>query len=536
MTGERTESRFRAERLRRAADTARGLLRSATVAQLSAAELRALEQLVTQLDRETTSAKGSILTLARSVSTAEEVVQRMRMVSVGSLEEPLRLAVRDAASRTGKSVRFEFVGGAVMVDRRVLDELRAPLLHLVRNAIDHGLEPNRQRLALGKDLAGRLTVKVVSLRELIEVSVEDDGRGIDGRSVADRAVQMGLRNEAEAGALTGSGLFAVLALPGFTTRDEVTEISGRGIGMDVVARAVQTLGGAAALVSTPGKGTTFTLSIPVSVLSTRVLFLRLGRETLAVPLSGVEGAERLPASGFYSVGGRRFATSGGAAVPVHELDPGKIAADASGRIAVVRIRTRAGPVALLVDEVLGEDEVAVQPLGPPVRRINGVVGSTVSEAGEVVVVLDPRSLGTLALSVARLEAPAAQQTVRVLVVDDSITTRTLERHILERAGYAVELARDGVEALAALRTGSYDVVVTDLEMPNLDGIGLVRQMRNTEALMSIPAILVTSVTDDETRRRALAAGVNAYIVKRRFDQDLLLQTIAEQLKGRAHHG
>ncbi|MBS1150093.1 MAG: CheA signal transduction histidine kinase [Myxococcaceae bacterium] len=538
LTSERAESRFRTERLRRVADSARGLLRSATAAPLNSTELRELEHLVTQLDRETSAARSSAHALARSVTTAEDLVQRMRMVSVGSLEEPLRLAVRDAASRTGKTVRFEFVGAGVMVDRRVLDALRAPLLHLVRNAVDHGLESNPQRLEAGKPLPGRLTVRVVSLREVVELSVEDDGRGVDVRQVGARAVRLGLRTEEEARALTGSGIFAVLALPGFTTRDEVTELSGRGMGMDVVSRAVQALGGSAALQSTLGQGTTFTFSLPVSVLSTRVLFVRLGREVLAVPSSGIDGTERLHARAFYDVGGRRFANTGGAPLAVHELDPGKVAGDAVGRITVVRVRTRAGPLALLVDEVLGEEEVSVQPLGPPVRRIEGVIGSTVSESGEVVVVLDPRSLGSVGLVAARPEASVAPRATRarVLVVDDSITTRTLERHILERAGYLVDLARDGVEALAALRAGSYDLVVTDLEMPNLDGIGLVRQMRTTEALMAIPTILVTSVAADETRRRALAAGVNAYIVKRRFDQDELLQTIAEQLRGAASRG
>ena len=538
LTSERTESRFRAERLRRAADSARGLLRSASAAPLTGTELRELEHLVSQLDRETTAARSSAHAVARSVATAEDLVQRMRMVSVGSLEEPLRLAVRDAASRTGKTVRFDFFGGGVMVDRRVLDALRAPLLHLVRNAVDHGLEANPQRLEAGKALPGLVTVRMVSLREAIELSVEDDGRGVDLRQVGARAVRLGLRTEEEARALSGAGVFAVLALPGFTTKDEVTELSGRGMGMDVVARAVQALGGSAALESTLGKGTTFTLTLPVSVLSTRVVFVRLGREVLAVPSSGVDGTERVHARALYDVGGKRFATIGGSPLAVHELDPGKVAADAAGRTTVVRVRTLAGPMALMVDEVLGEEEVSVQPLGPPVRRVDGVIGSTLSEAGEVVVVLDPRSLGVVSLSSARPEAAAAPLAARarVLVVDDSITTRTLERHILERAGYLVELARDGVEALAALRAGSYDLVVTDLEMPNLDGIGLVRQMRTLEPLMAIPTILVTSVAADETRRRALAAGVNAYIVKRRFDQDELLQTIAALLRGAPSRG
>jgi len=530
LAGERTESRFRGERLRRCADSAAALLRRATLGPLGPSETEEFEALVGLLEREAGAARESARTMTRSVSAAEELLQRMRMVSVGSLEEPLRLSSMDASARTGKSVEFSLEGGRVFVDRRVLDELRAPLLHLVRNAVDHGLETDAERLAAGKVGPARLAVRVHSRGEVIEVSIEDNGRGVDTRQVAALAVRQGLLSAAAAANLQPADVFAVLATPGFTTREQVTEVSGRGTGMDVVARAVRALGGSVAMSSQLGRGTTFNLSIPVSALSTRVLFVRLGQETLALPLSGVEATARVGKDAFFDVGGRRFVTIGGSGAVVHELDQGSARGAADGKVTAVRVRTDGAPLALLVDEILGEEEVSVRPLGPPLRHVHGVIGSTIAESGEVVIVLDARALSSATSFDLRRPEQAPTQAARVLVVDDSITTRTLERHILERAGFRVDLARDGLEALAALRSHSYDVVVSDYEMPNLDGLGLVRAMRVEEALMSVPVILVTSVAGEETRRRALAAGATAYVVKGQFDQDTLLKAIAESLR------
>ncbi len=536
LAGERTESRFRAERLRRSADSAAALHRKALLAPLGASELEEFEALVKQLQREAASARESSRTMTRSVAGAESMLQGMRTVSVGSLEEPLRLSAMDASARTGKDVQFSLVGGGVFVDRRVLDELRAPLLHLVRNAVDHGLEPEAERAGAGKLGPARLVVRVVSLGEVIEVSVEDNGRGVDTRQVAARGVALGLLGEEAAARLQPGEVFSLLAAPGFTTREQVTEVSGRGTGMDVVAGAVKALGGSVAMSSEPGRGTTFRLSIPVSALSTRVLFVRLGKETLALPLSGVEVTARVSKETFFDVGGQRFVTVGGSGVLVHELDQWNARGAADGKLTVVRVRTDGAPLALLVDEILGEEEVSVRPLGPPLRHIHGVIGSTLAESGEVVIVLNPRALSRTSAFDAPVREAAPARVARVLVVDDSITTRTLERHILERAGFRVDLARDGLEALAALRSSSYDVVVSDYEMPNLDGLGLVRAMRAEEALMAVPLILVTSVMSEETRRRALAAGANAYVVKGQFDQETLLEAIADSLGKAATSG
>ncbi len=399
-----------------------------------------------------------------------------------------------------------------LVDRRVLDELRAPLLHLVRNAVDHGLEaqPASGRRS-GKPLPGAADgAGGVARRGQIDVSVEDDGRGIDVTQVGQRAVQLGLRTEEEAGALTGSRLLrACSPCRASAPATRSTEVSGprHGHGRGGAGGARRWVARCAST-PPPASGTTFTLSIPVSVLSTRVLFVRLGHETLALPLSGVEVTERLPPNAFYEVGGRPLRQRGRPAAAGARARPGPASPDAAGRTAVVRVRTRRGPAGAAGGRGARRGRgggAAARAAGAANQRRGGQHRGRVGRGGGGARPAHARPVG---LSAARAEAPASRTGgSRVLVVDDSITTRTLERHILERAGYLVELARDGVEALAALRAQRLrpggDRLRDAQPRRHRAGAG---DARRRGARSTIPAILVTSVTDEETRRRALAAG------------------------------
>ncbi|MHB8879389.1 MAG: hybrid sensor histidine kinase/response regulator [Myxococcaceae bacterium] len=525
LAGERTENRYRSDRFRRLSEQARAVARRATGGMLTAEDVGELGELSKQLDREATGLRDGTRQAARALASLEEQIQRARMVSMASLEDGLRLAVRDAAIRTGKQARLELAGGETQLDRRILDELRAPLIHLLRNAVDHGIEAPDARQSKGKPREGLIRLRVVPASELVEVSVEDDGAGIDVERVRRLAIDGGLLPGDAPSPLPPLALWSVLAHPGFSTRAEVSEVSGRGIGMDVVERTVRALGGGVTLDSTPGKGTRFCLTLPLSVLTTRVLFVRAGDGLYALPLSGVEATALVGPKEIYEVGGKALAELRGAPAVIHRL--GGAGGPADGKTPAVLVQSPQGRVALLVDEILGEEEVTVRPLGPPVRRVPGVMGTTVAESGTVVV-LNPREL-TLGSGVAEARAEPAARRPRmvptVLVVDDSITTRTLERHILERAGYRVRLASDGAEALLALRAEPCDLVVSDLEMPRLDGIGLVRAMRQEAGLDAIPIILVTSRSSEVDRRRGLAAGASAYLVKSQFDQEQLISTV-----------
>jgi two-component system, chemotaxis family, sensor kinase CheA len=531
----RTESRFRTDRLQQLSEIARTLAQRASSGPLDVDDIAELRALAADLGNETELGRQDSRRMGQALETLEDQIHGMRLVSLASLESALSLAARDAALRTGKKVALSVVAAGVQVDRRVLEALRSPLIHLIRNAVDHGIELPALRETTGKPASGTISLRVRSRGEIIDVVLEDDGAGVDVGRVKELAVARGLVASGDLERLGFDEILGLLARPGFSTRARVDELSGRGVGMDVVYRAVRELGGSVALESVPGKYTRFTLTVPVSMLTTRVLFVRAQGRSFALPLSGVVGTASVGSSAFFEMDGKTCVSVGDEPAMVRRLaGGGPDFGNVEGRVPAVLVATTQGKVAVLVDEVLGDEEVVIRPLGPPVRHVPGVVGTTLAESGAVVVVLSSAEVLELGIS-----PPAPMQKRRpdgaqgrILVVDDSITTRTLERHILERRGYSVRLASDGQEALGILRTARFDLVVADVEMPRLDGIDLVRAIRSDPQLESMPVILVTSRDAESDRRRGLAAGAQAYITKGRFDQDVLVETIRGLLEER----
>jgi two-component system chemotaxis sensor kinase CheA len=531
----RTEGRFRGDRLQQLSERAASLSQRAGTGVLDLEDVAELRELASELGRETELARQDSRHMGQALSVLEDQIHGMRLVSLGSLENALALAVRDAALRTKKSIDLSVRAGRVQVDRRVLEALRSPLIHLVRNAVDHGIESPAAREAAGKSPRGTVSLRVRPRGELVDVVLEDDGAGVDVERVKELAVARGMIPAGDADTLGSEEILALLARPGFSTRARADELSGRGVGMDVVYRAVRELGGSVALDSAPGQFTRFTLTVPVSMLTTRVLFVRADTRPFALPLSGVVGTARVSATDFFNLDGKACVNVGSEPAMVRRLvgEPDNSAAP-DAKVPAVLVGTSQGNVALIVDEVLGEEEVVIRPLGPPVRHVPGVVGTTLAESGAVVVVLS--SSEVLELGTApRTKGPKKQRDHmrgNILVVDDSITTRTLERHILERRGYSVRLASDGQEALGMLRAHRFDLVVADVEMPRLNGIEMVRAIRSDPAFEGLPVILVTSRDAEDDRRRGLAAGAQAYITKGRFDQDVLVETIRGLLEGK----
>ena len=529
----RTENRFRTDRLQQMSELAAGLAQRASASLLDPDDAAQLRTLATDLDRETGRLRQDSRRMDQALSTLEDHIHGMRLVSMASLESPLGLAIRDAALRTDKKVLLSFSATGIQVDRRVLQALRSPLIHLVRNAVDHGIESPAARTSAGKAAEGLISIVVRSRGENIEVAVEDDGGGVDVEQVKRHAIARGLLSGDKVEALDLEEVLELLARPGFSTRTSVSQLSGRGIGLDVVHKVVRELGGSITLGSAPGRFTCFTITVPVSMVTTRVLFVRADGRMFALPLGGVVGTAHAAAPDFFTLDNKPFVKVAGEPALVRRLaSASSELPKLDGKVCVVGVAAAKGKVALLVDEVLGEDEVVVRPLGPPIRHVPGVVGTTIAESGAVVLVVSPAEILELGVSAGPPEKKKRRSQRTILVVDDSITTRTLERHILERAGYAVRLASDGQEALGVMRTGRFDLVVADVDMPRLDGISMVRAMRADAALESLPAILVTSRNEESDRQRGLAAGAQAYIVKGRFDQDLLLQTIGRLLGDR----
>jgi two-component system chemotaxis sensor kinase CheA len=470
-----------------------------------------------------------------SAALATEIADRsraLRVVPFGSLEPALDRTAQDAAAAVGKPAALWLRGGAIEIDRRVRDGLREPLLHLLRNAVDHGLEAPDARARAGKPAVGRVEI-VASLagRDLC-ITVEDDGGGIDEGAVRAAASARGALVDPAA---SSTELFSLLYEPGFTTRAVVTPLSGRGVGLDVVRQRVAEMHGRVEVESRPGRGARFTLTVPFDLSIVRGLLVRAGGVPFVIVTTAIVRLSRIAAADIRAASGRLYMQDPSGLVPLADLDA------VLGLSLHARATTDDGPrpcvllaagdrrVALRVDALIEERDVVIRPLGARVRRAAFVSGATVIGDGEVALVLDVADLVRLSRPAQSLEAVAAPRRKRVLVVDDSVTTRQLERSILEAAGYEVAVARDGQEAWEQLTADeAFDLVVSDVEMPRLDGFQLVARVRADTRTARLPVVLVSARDGAADHHRAVEVGASAYVVKGGFDQEALLD-ILEQL-------
>ncbi len=467
-------------------------------------------------------------------------VRRARMLPLTTIVGPLRLQAREMARAAGKQVRLELDDGAAEADRDILERLREALLHLLRNAIDHGIEPPEWRTASDKPAEGTLTLSATVVGDQLLITLSDDGGGLDLAAVARRAVAGGHASESDVARMSPEEIAQLIFLPGLSTRTTVSALSGRGVGLDIVRSHIAQMRGRVSVQSEPGRGCRFNLSLPCSLTRAHGLLIQAGAARYALPLDAVQQLVAVGPSDIQLVEGRAALVREGRPLPLALLADllGGEAAPA-GRAAGSRLALLLGTderqVACLIDAVLGEQELIAQRLPPPIQTARFVAAATILHDGAVVPILDVNDLIGAALGAARSEryTPTTEAPPRapvVLVVDDSITTRTLEKNILEAAGYQVRLATDGVEALALLDQLGHgegcDLLLSDVDMPRLNGFELTAQLRASNRYATLPIVLVTSLDSPADRERGIAAGADAYIVKRGFDQQTLLETIA----------
>lgn len=475
-------------------------------------------ELIDEMGRLRRRLDGDVHRLEQVAGELGETVRRLRMVPVAVALGTLPRLVRDTAATCGKQVRLELSGEATEVDRSVVEDIGGVLAHLVRNAVDHGLEDPARRAVVGKPATGSITVSAREERGTLIIEVCDDGDGIDEEAIRRRAVELGLVSADEA---TAAGLDLVFH-PGFTTVGRITEVSGRGVGLDAVRATVEALQGTVTLATELGSGTTVTLSLPLTIATTRCLVLRAGGHRLALPLATVSRVERRRDNG-----AQERSSPDLTAV----LGLPRAASGATPDLAVWSATS-----GFLVDEIGAEEELVVHTLPPPLHRVRFTAGAAVLGTGELVPVLHAADVFRAAARGAAVAVPAggpgpAEIAPRppgrrvVVVADDSVTTRTLERVLLESAGYEVRTAADGAQALALVQAGGCDALVSDVEMPVLDGFALCERLRADSRFGRFPIVLVTDRGDRRDRERGLAAGADAYIVKREFDQETLLATL-----------
>lgn len=461
-----------------------------------------------------------------------EDLRDLRMVPASLALEPLRPMVRELAGRLGKQVELQVSGGEVRLDRRLVEELKNPLLHLVRNALDHGIEPPGARRAAGKDPTGRIEVRIAPRGSRVAMVVADDGAGLSLARLRAAAVRRGLLTEQAAQVLSDAETAQLAFRQGLSTAEEVTAVSGRGVGLDVVHETSTRLQGTVAVSSSPGTGTRFTIDLPVMLGAATVVLFRAAGEIAAVPAEAVEHVVQLDADDVGTVAGRAVARVGKRRYPfaslaqVLGLEEAAEADPARRRPALV-VALSGQRAALAVDEVLGQQDLQISTLGRRVGQATHIAGAAVLDDGRVVAVLNPAEVLRRARSRGETARPRAGP--RILLADDSLTTRSVMKAILEIAGYTVVPAADGEEALAALRRSPCQLVVADIQMPRLDGLALTRRIKGDPALAGIPVILITSLDAPADRAAGLHAGADGYLVKREVDRGMLLDLVRQFL-------
>ncbi len=464
------------------------------------------------------------------LETLEGEIQQARLLPLAVLADTLRRTVRDLAQSLGKTVRYEVEVGDILLDKAVIEALKDPLLQLVRNAIDHGIEPPEERRAAGKPAEGRILVRAERAGNRVRIAVADDGRGVDFARVRERVRRASNLDETQAAALTEAELGRVLFQPGFTTAPSADAVSGRGVGLDVVRNTVHRLQGASTLESTSRSGTTFVLQVPVTISTVRILTVTAGSHAYGIPTDAIHRTGAARADALRELEGAPVLPVDGEPVPWIPLadllgEPTPRRADAGRPCPYVLVGREGRRRAVSVETLDEESEVILKPLGFPLEGLRGVVGGTIRPDGSVQLVLDLPGTASRSDPARRLPPrPEPAPPRRVLVVDDSPTTRTFLRGVLAAAGYVVDTAVDGVDALERLGTHPVHLVVSDLDMPRMDGIELTRRIK---AGPGIPVILVTGMEKEEDRREGLRAGADAYVVKSTFEGEGLLEIVKQ---------
>lgn len=461
----------------------------------------------------------------RLLSQLQDAALEMRMLPLSSITGRFPRAVRDLALAEGKEVTLLLSGAETQVDRVLLEGLADSITHLLRNAIAHGIEGPEERESAGKPRVARLTLHAEPRGDQVAIDVIDDGRGVS--------------SELQAEAAHRGSLVDVLAEAGFSTAERVSSLAGRGVGLDAVKLQTESMGGRLEMESAPGQGMRATLLLPVTLARFAALIVERGGQRFGIPIASV--VEVIAVGAITTLEGQPYIEIRGDSLPLSDLAR-TIDAQPSDLVQTPQalVMGEAGRrVAIACDRVVGEEEVVVKSLGAMMALVPGYLGAAILGDGGIMLIVDPayllRNAGRQSTAVRRsgaVSAPVPEAVPRVLVVDDQFIVRELERSILDAAGYRVRTACHGREALEAITNdGSFDLVVTDLQMPELDGLGLLAAIRADPAHAMLPVVIVTSQSSDEDRRRGAEAGADAYIIKDEFDQEALLATV-DRLIGR----
>lgn len=495
-------------------------------------EINFLEERVTTISR---ISRQSALELNSKFRTVSDEIRNTMMFPASYILELFPKLVRDLSGELGKEIKFEMTGTDVNVDRRILDELKEPLIHLIRNAIDHGIEPPSERIEKGKPAQGKLSISVLNAGgSSVEITVNDDGQGINPERLKAAALRRGIISQEQASAMDDSQALELIYVSEVSSSTVITDISGRGLGMPIVKEKVSNLGGSIRLSTNPEEGTTFRLLLPVTITTLRGVIIEISGQQYVVPSDHIEQIIRVKTSEVKTAENKEtvlFNRIPVSLIYLHDLlglkrKQGKNRPDyllaliisISGRIA-----------AFVIDNLIDEHEIVYKPFNKQLAKVRNLSGATILGSGRLAVILSPVELmdsiqsGSMNALFETSESKSAPG--NILVADDSITSRILLKDILESAGYNVTLAVDGADALGRIKTGHFNLIVTDVEMPRMNGFELTRALRQDERLKNVPVVLVTALSSPEDKTRGIDSGADAYVVKSSFDQSNLLDVI-----------
>ena len=472
--------------------------------------------------------------LADMTASLLEDTRKLSLVPVSSLLEGFPKLLRDLARDRGKQVEILITGDGLEADRRILEGIRDPLIHLLRNCIDHGIETPVERQSKGKSATGTITISIASKDgDKVEILFSDDGSGIDLEKVRRSARATG--NNGQSASLSDEDVLSLIFQSGVSTSPMITNLSGRGLGLAIAREKVERLGGRLTVESHPSAGTAFRMVLPLTLATFRGVLVRSGDRLFVIPSNSVERATRVDRYDIKTIQNRETIQHGGETVSlarlrnVLELNGVEEAHDETQKFHLLIVHAANERIALLVDEIVCEQEVLAKPFGQQLARVRNLAGATVLGIGKTVPIVNVHDLMKSAVKSVCVTAsqtqPASPARKSILIAEDSITARTLLKNIVESAGYDVKTAVDGLDAYTALRAGSFDLVVSDVEMPRMSGFDLTAKVRADKQLSETPIVLVTALDSREDRERGMDVGANAYIVKSSFDHSDLLQIV-----------
>ncbi|GAA6619036.1 response regulator [Scytonema sp. NUACC26] len=448
--------------------------------------------------------------------------------------------IRNLARKLNKQVNLDIVGKATSVDRDILKKLEAPLTHILRNAVDHGIELPEERAAVGKPTVGTIRLEAFHRGGMLAITIADDGKGIDPEQLRQKVINKNLTTAEMAAQLSISELMEFLFLPGFSTAKQVTEISGRGVGLDIAKSMAQEVGGTVRAVSQKGLGTSFHFQLPLTLSVVRTLLVEISGRPYAIPLARIGHIITVERSDISDVENRQYFTMNQkniGLIAAHQILELSEPPPQSGALSVVVVSDRDDAYGLVVDKFLGEHDLVVRPLDPRLGKVPDISATSLLSDGSPVLIVDVsdmvRSMDAI-LNAGRLTKVGvvtaeeiADKRKKVLVVDDSITVREMERKLLENRGYQVEIAVNGMEGWSAVRTNHYDLVISDIDMPRMNGIELVRQIKSHPRLHSMPVIIMSYRDREEDRIQGLEAGADYYLTKTSFHDNTLIDAVVD---------